>query len=139
MNKTKMKVMFTFLLVVVLLGASISFASTKDVRPSSVDLMRFTNIISFTCSIDVTSSGTANCYSSIRASSADKVKIVMYLQQNVSGTWKSIKSWSRTDPGTSMYLDGSYSVNTSNSFRVKSYGYVYVGTSIVESVTSICY
>lgn len=64
----------------------------------------------------------------------NKVKAKCELQQ-LDGSWKTIKTWTETESGTSVHYYKSYPVSESYSYRLKITGYAYNGTTLLESAT----
>ena len=88
---------------------------------------------------DINSWGKAVIDVSIRASGMDEIRIYSYLQRYNSGQgkWESIRSWSKTSTTDFCYVTGEYYVYSGYSYRVVSYGYIYVNGQLVESDTMV--
>lgn len=115
-----------------------SFA-IKTVEDSTLNTgpLRFSNINVFTNYLEISDSGKASVTSHISARNADKVKVVAYLQQLKNDKWTTIKSWSVTKEGLSGGLGKTYYVMSGNSYRLKSYAYVYSDGSLVEKTSYV--
>ena len=104
-----------------------------DVEEPIIIQPRFTNINVFSNYFDISSNGKASVTVYLNARNVDKVKVVAYLQQYKNGSWSTIKSWSETRDGTSSGIGKNYYVVSGYSYRLKSYGYVYVKDNLVET------
>lgn len=69
------------------------------------------------------------------AREADNVKITCELQQ-YNGSWKTIKSWSKSVDETSISLEKNYAIAKNYSYRLKVTAKAYKGTKLLETVTS---
>jgi hypothetical protein len=84
-------------------------------------------------------SGTANCISSaVCVPSITKVRISSYLEKNSSGSWVTLKHWSKEAYSNSTSLGKTYSVS-SGSYRNYCYIYAYIDDVCVESTTRVAY
>lgn len=130
-----LKKILTILLTVTLL-CSMSITcyadNTNNILDSIVGVKGIL-ITSQNCHLAV-SGGTATCSSNITVQSGtDSVRIVMYLQKNVSGVWSSIASWSSNYSGNYGSMTRTYGVSSGYSYRVRSYFYAYDGGSSESS------
>lgn len=96
---------------------------------------RFTHINTFENTFDISSEGEANITSYINVRNAESVKIAANLQQYKSGSWKTVKSWSKSKDGTSCSAGGKWYVPSGYKYRMVSYGYVYEDGNMVESTS----
>ena len=55
--------------------------------------------------------------------------------QQLDGSWKTIKTWTETESGTSVHYFKSYAVSENYSYRLKITGAAYNGTTLLESAT----
>lgn len=119
--------------------SSISAASTgTTISP------RYVNIIVFTSSIDINSSGKATCNSYVQtANSSHQIYLSITLQRYEDGSWKNVKTWSGYDIGIaeltkSYYIVSGYCYRTAASATVYTSGGSYVESSTIYS-QSYCY
>ena len=98
---------------------------------------RFTNINVFMNHLEISDSGKASVTTHINGRDCDQVKVVAYLQQYKDGQWKTIKSWSETSEGTIGGIGKSYYVMSGNSYRLKSYGYVYGEGKLLDKTSYV--
>lgn len=96
---------------------------------------RFTYINAFQCYLSINTSGLAEVFVSLNATGVQVTEVKAYLQQYRNGVWKTVKSWSDTEAGTSCSLDKSWYITSGYAYRVLSYGYVYINGIMVESST----
>lgn len=98
---------------------------------------RFSNINVFQNYLEISDRGKASITTHINARNVDKVKVVAYLQQYKKGKWTTIKTWSVTEDEMSGGLGKTYYVMSGNSYRLKSYGYVYSDGTLVEKTSYV--
>jgi hypothetical protein len=86
----------------------------------------------------IDSSGKATMVSTIDAySGVTSVKMTNYLQRYESGAWRNVTSWTQTDQGIEGLWSKTYYVYSGYNYRLKTYFYAYVGTSLVESTSLV--
>lgn len=131
------KIVASFLIVVIfsLVGlTSVQAKTTNSIKEEpEVVQNRFTNIYSFGNKFEISDSGKSTFTSTLTARNVDEVSITCDLQQYSAGKWKTIKSWSGEYTGTAYVLSKSWYVASGYSYRLKSYAYVYVDSSLIES------
>jgi hypothetical protein len=84
--------------------------------------------------LSINGSGAADMWSEANASSSI-TKIVMnnYLQRNVSGTWTTVTSWGQTTYDNYATWDHTYYVTSGYYYRLRTYFYFYIGSTVAES------
>ena len=97
----------------------------------------FTNINFFQNSFQISSKGKASVSVYLSARNADQVKVVAYLQQYKDGNWKTVKRWSESRNEMSNGLGEIYYLMSGYSYRLRSYGYVYLDGNLVETTNYI--
>lgn len=132
-------------LFVLTLGISLIIGSllpAKDVRASELDAQRiitpmFTNVNAFNNTFNILENGEAHCGSYLSFRNADSARIIIYLEQYINGNWVVIKSWTSTAVQEDIYAYcyGTEPVASGAQYRMRSFGYVFIGSSIVESVS----
>lgn len=95
----------------------------------------FTYINLFETCFVITASGRADVDVFVFAPGADETEVRANLQQYKNNSWTTIKSWSYTEEGDSCGMAKSWYVASGYSYRVVSYGYVYINGVIVESTS----
>ncbi len=102
---------------------------------SQYSTTRFTNIVLFQNSFEISDHGKASVSAYLTARNVDKVKVSTKLQQYKNGSWQTIKSWTQTSSGTYAGLSGTYYVTKGYQYRIVSTGKVYLNQSLVEQTT----
>lgn len=97
----------------------------------------FTNIMQFRSSFDISKDGKSKSIAYISATNVNKVSVELHLQQYNDGRWTTIKDWSGSKSGDNYELSKEWYVTSGYSYRLVSKGYVYQGTKLVESTSSI--
>ncbi len=96
--------------------------------------LQYVGLEDITADLDISSNGYADCSGSADVRSGYNVTVVMELQQK-NGTWKPIKTWSKS--GGYVSLNESYRVSSKYYYRVAVTAKVYNSSgSLVESKTS---
>lgn len=131
------KAVAVFLAIVLLCSCGWTSVQAKTTNTkkedSEVVQVKFTNIYAFINNFEISDSGKSTFTSIVTARNVDKVSISCYLQQYSSGNWKTVKSWSGEYAGTEYGLSSSWYVASGYSYRLKSYAYVYMNSSLIES------
>lgn len=109
---------------------AIEVINYNDVSPM------FTNIRSFSNSLEISKNGISYTETFISARNVDRVSVELLLQQYKNGKWTTIKEWSDSKAGDNHGLSKQWSVASGYSYRLVSYGYVYQGNKLVESTSS---
>lgn len=125
----------SFVLILVLVFACNSEAINFDGNIDFVPM--FTNINSFRTIFDISTAGRASSSTYLNTRNADRLLIISTLQQYKSGSWATIKTWSKSEDGNSCQLANDWYVIKGYFYRLVSYGYVYKGDTIVENVSNI--
>ena len=88
--------------------------------------------------MDINSSGRASMNSTIIAYSGtvDQVRMSNYLQRYLNGAWTTVNSWNQTTGGTSASWSKTYYVSSGYSYRLRTYFYMYDGSTIIESTSA---
>jgi len=127
-----------FVTLVLLFTLFVPSASAEDYKslssgPDSVDSLY---ILSAYSTINIDGGGNAYAYNSISCTgSITKIVISCYVQR-YSGGWQTVSSWSDTTYSNSAVSSHSCSVTSGYTYRVITYYYTYIGTSMVESTTA---
>lgn len=95
----------------------------------------FTYISVFETCLVITPGGRADVDVFVYAPPAEETGVSAYLQQYKNGSWQTIKSWSNREEGDCCGMGNSWYVNKGYSYRVVSYGHVYINGVIVESTS----
>lgn len=121
--------------LVLLLASSLTVpaAATEEVPTVSP---RYVNIMAFSASIGVNSSGKASCYSFVEtANSSYTIYLNITLQRYKDGYWTPVKTWSGSGTGE-VTMDKSWYVTSGYYYRTAASATVYTsGGSFVESQT----
>ncbi len=124
--------MFVIFMAVVLLGLSLISANAAEFEKEIIT-PKFSYINSFYNDFEISDSGNVSVSSYLNVDNSNQVKITGYLQQFNDGSWKTVKSWSNTSSGNDVVLKKEWTVASGYTYRYVSYGFVYVGGSMVES------
>ncbi|MBN2879373.1 MAG: hypothetical protein JXN65_07050 [Clostridia bacterium] len=113
-------------------SASAGGSEDADVEPDSVDSVYITSAYS---TINIVG-GSAYAYNSISCSgSINKIVISCYIQQ-YNGGWQTVSHWTDTRYSNSATTSHSCNVSSGYTYRVYTYFYAYIGSTLVESTTS---
>lgn len=113
-----------------MLAAEINEAKSLPIEP------KWTSIIEFTNSFDISSGGTAQFDTVLFArSNIDKVVINASIQQYVNGNWQTVNSWSSTTYSNSGYLNKKWALMSGYYYRLVSTGAVYEDGILVEQTS----
>lgn len=133
------KIISMFLLIgVLVLGTAPAFAAGKEYAASGVVSPRFTGISLLSANISIDSWGCATCTGKVVPSSSTYTSyLTVSLQQYLSGSWITIKSWSVSNTGFSgVNLSGSYYV-AHGTYREASTATIYNSSDVlVDSATA---
>ncbi len=139
----KTKKLFAVLLIVSLLimSASPAYAATakkqSSLKAGGVSIM-WTYISTVLTWMDIDAYGEASMAASMDAyAGVTSIKITSYLQRYSGSGWTPIKSWTQTFSGTYGTWTQTYYVSSGYLYRLRSYFYAYVGTTMVESTNLI--
>ena len=110
-------------------------AYAQEVHPSSSIVPYWNWTLSIQNVLDISNTGRAKCQANIITNKADKVEIVADLQQKSGSSWKTLKSWTKTENKPSAALSGSYYVEKNYYYRLKTTFYVYSGGELKETIT----
>lgn len=119
-------------MAVALLSLSLLSANAAEFEKEIIS-PKFTYIRSFYNDFEISDSGIASVSSYLDVSNSDEIKITGFLQQFKDGSWKTVNSWSNTSTGNDVVLKKDWTVESGYTYRYRSYGYVYVDGSVVES------
>ena len=84
--------------------------------------------------LDISNTGQAKCHANI-ITKADRVEIVASLQQKNGSSWKTLKSWTKTENKSSAALSGGYYVEKNYYYRLKTTFFVYSSGELKETIT----
>lgn len=108
--------------------------ATVNAEPDIIIQPMFTYISNASADFEI-ASGQAVMNSTVSAGGGvDQVRITSYLQKYENGAWSNVSSWTKLTDGTYGSLSKTYSVS-SGTYRLRSYFYVYVSGSTVESTS----
>lgn len=98
-----------------------SATAVARAKAPSVDNVISTNsTIIGTCSASLTINGSsATIYAYQRSSSATNVTIKAYLQKKSGSSYVNVKTWSATQPGSTVSLSKTQAITSSSSYRLK--------------------
>ena len=133
-----MKKRFIFLILLCLMlfvSALPSQALRLEDNARGVVKPLFTYISIFESVFVITPGGRADVDAFVYAPPAEETAVSAYLQQYKNGSWQTIKSWSNREEGDCCGMGNSWYVNKGYSYRVVSYGYVYINGVMVESTS----
>lgn len=119
-----------------MLAAQTNQEADLEIGPSWVHIVRFSNYF------DISSSGLAHVDTGLLArSNINKVVINSSIQQNVDGSWRTIKSWTSTSNSYVGDLTESWYVVSGHYYRLATSGEVYQNGVLMEqtSYTSPAY
>lgn len=138
MQKKKLIKIISTVLMVCVLGIPVHAEADVIMKVKEQMIVQpfFTNINLFQNGFTISSDGNASVRTYLTASNVTSVKVEASLQQYKNGSWTTIKSWTKTSNGTNSELAGNYYVTKGYSYRVVSKGYVYKGTTLVETTTN---
>ncbi len=133
MKKQPLKLVLCIALVLCVLLPVQVYAS-ESAEPEIIVQPMFTYIVNVSAGFEI-ESGQAIMSSAISAGSGiDQVRITSYLQKYEDGAWSNVTSWTKLADGTYTSLSKTYSV-ASGTYRLRSYFYVYINGSSVESTS----
>ena len=118
MKKNLIKIFSVIMALVMALSAgTVAFADTDDSSDTEI-VYRFSVI--GTNSANFTISGiTASCSARLTAQYSTSLKITMDLQKKSSGTYSTVKTWTKSANGTATGLSGSKTINPLSTYRLK--------------------
>ena len=124
------------LVALILLMTSSLIMPAAAAEEASTISPRYVNIMAFSASIGVNSSGKASCYSFVEtANTSHKIYLKIELQRYKDGYWTSIKSWTGSGTGEAT-MDKSWYVTPGYYYRTAASATVYTsGGSYVESTS----
>lgn len=118
MKKKLIKIMSIIMAMLIALSAStVAFAETDDSSDSEIEL-RYSTIGSTGVSLTINGL-TAECSSKITAKYSTSLKIKMELQKKSSGSYSTVKTWSKSATGVTTTLAGSKLINPLRTYRLK--------------------
>ena len=126
------------ILILVLVLTSVASAASANSPTTEAIQPRWTRIFSLTASLDISSSGRADCSSNAMLRiSGDSADLTMSLQRSSNGTsWTTVKTWTESGRG-SISMDESWYVLSGYFYRVKATVEVYNSSgTLVESATA---
>jgi membrane-bound lytic murein transglycosylase MltF len=129
------------LVLTVLFSMTLMTAEAKEIKDKNIDdeiiHVEFTYITMFKNNFDISDSGKSSVATTLSSYNVDEVHLYGYLQQFTNGNWKTIKTWSSEASGISDGFSGSWYVASGYSYRYKSYAFLYIDGSLVESTSDI--
>lgn len=131
----KKRLTVLILLCLMLFISALPSQALQGSSPNGVYVPFFTYINVFETCLDITPLGRADVDVVIFAPGADETEVRADLQQYKNNSWTTIKSWSYKEEGRSCGMGKSWYVASGYSYRVVSYGYVYINGVVVESTS----
>lgn len=131
------KVMVLFLTLLILCLSPMQIFAMEINQPTNSEVgPLWVNITKFSNSFDITTNGLAQLDTSISArSNINKVVINSSIQQNINGSWQTIKSWTSTSSSNSGSLAQNWYVVSGYYYRLVSTGAVYENNVLVEKTS----
>lgn len=99
---------------------------------------RFQNITSASSLLSISNSGVAAVSANLRALGCEKTKIICNLQQQQSGGWTTLKTFSAEDNLSVLAMSGSWAVTKGYNYRIEVTFYAY-RNGVSESTTQYYY
>jgi hypothetical protein len=108
-------------------------SANTDISPEMIMKPMFTYINAFNNGFDITDGGEVSilCYLSFR--NADEGKISVFLEKYSGGNWVLVKDWAISSPADYANLLTTEYVSSGAQYRMRSFGYVFVGGKMVEA------
>lgn len=130
MKKLK-KLLLLSLSLVIMLSFSLSAFAQAKISP------RWNYLISMSADLDINSLGVANVdvYCIANKSTIDSMKATIAVQRLENGSWKTVKSWSTSEDGSTINFNKNCAVYKNYSYRVKVTAKAYSNGSLKETVT----
>lgn len=125
---------FAAIILILSMLFGLTVTASAVVAPSIQPLYNHTNSIYAALSIDETL-GIATCYGKVSAKSFVPAKVVVQLQQNVSGNWVTLKTWTNTGTYSAAYT-GTHAIYRGYTYCVKVTGYVYDANGVLQEISS---
>lgn len=120
MKKRTVKSLICLMLAFCMMAFCSATALARAKAPASDNVISTNSTIIGTCSASLTINGsTATVYAYQRSSGAESVTIKAYLQKKSGSSYSNVKTWSVTQPGTTVSLNKVYTVATTSSYRLK--------------------
>ncbi len=140
MKKTNLIIV---MLVIMLVMTNLTFGTTSNGeelidRECNDVSTRYSSIHQMLCDLTV-KTNIVDITAMIHASTGDRTKIVAYLQREENDIWITVDSISKSADQQLCSFSESISTSTKYKFRVKLYGYVYNGSTLLEKVTWYAY
>ncbi len=104
-------------MLIALSASTVAFAETDDSSDSEIEL-RYSTIGSTSVSFRI-SGITAKCAATLGAQYSTSLKIKMELQKKSSGTYSTVKTWTKSATGTGTGLEGTKTINPLSTYRLK--------------------
>ncbi len=118
MKKKLIKIMSIIMAMLIALSAStVAFAETDDSTDTEI-VYRYTTIGTNTARLSI-SGITASCSASLTAKYATSLYIKMELQKKSSGTYSTVKTWTKSANSTGTAVTGSRTINPLSTYRLK--------------------
>lgn len=133
--KKRVEVLILSLLILCLVPMQVFALETKQPTNSEIGPL-WVNISRFSNSFDISSSGLSQFDTSLSArSNINKVVINASIQQNINGSWQTIKCWTSTSSSSSGNLAQKWYVVSGYYYRLVSTGSVYQNDVLVEKTS----
>ena len=118
MKKNLIKILSVFMAILMALSASTVALAESDDSSDNETGYRFSTIGSAAVAFDI-SGLKATCSSKLSAKYSTSLYIKMELQKKSSGTYSTIKTWTRSTTGTITILEGTKTINPLSTYRLK--------------------
>lgn len=139
----KFKELIFLMFMIMLVMANMTYGETTCLEQELIEKepsisTRFSSIHEIQCALIVGSSK-VDVEAVLHASTGDKTKIVAYLQKEDNGRWVTVDTITNTEYDELCIIDETVYTSTKYKFRVKVYGYVYDGGTLLEKATIYAY
>lgn len=115
---TSVLLVLTITLLILCIGFT-SFANETSTTITDEPILRYKVISNHSSGVHI-SGVTATCYADLTAMYSTNLSITMELQKLSSGTYSTIKTWSKTNPNiTSIGIEGTRLINVLSTYRLK--------------------
>ena len=118
-KKTTSVLLVLTITLLMLCSGFTTFANETSTTVNDEPVFRYKVISNLTSSIHI-SGITATCSATLSAMYSTNLSITMELQKLSSGSYSTIKTWSKTDPNTtSIIIEGTRLINVLSTYRLK--------------------
>lgn len=111
------------------------FAADESTNVKNIVSPMWTYIVDYQNTFSISSSGLATVYTTLNASSGNKVVITSSIQKYANGSWSSINSWTTTSYSGSGALYQTWNLASGYNYRMVSNGAVYQNSVLLEQTS----